>query len=188
MKKKVSVCFLFALLWTFQVNAANAEKLNVWMDNGIVLMEEEEYLRGVVAAEMPARYETEALKAQAVAARTLFRKGCYSHSEADVCTNSNCCQAFMTKEERLERWGEMAQVYEKKIRDAVFETDGEILLWEGEPILALFHASSGGETEDVELVYAKALPPTSTSTTMTTTWSTWPTTLAVSGFARPSTP
>lgn len=117
----------------------------------------EEYLWGVVAAEMPASFELEALKAQAIAARTytLYRiahpKG--SHS-ASLCGDSTCCQAWISRERRLEAWGEEhQQEYAEKITAAIRETDGEIAVYGGEPILAVFHASSSGRTRSAEEVW-----------------------------------
>ena len=122
----------------------------------------EEYLYGVVAAEMPAAYESQALMAQAVAARTYaWRKkqtgGC-ARTGADICTDSSCCQAYRTQEQRAQGWGSSAETYEQKLRNAVDTTAGEILTYEGQPITAVFHAISGGHTEDVQAVWGGDLP------------------------------
>ena len=70
----------------------------------------DEYLYGVVSAEMPADFEEEALKAQAVVARTytLYKitNNNKKHGEADICDNSACCQAWISKNDRLKRWDE----------------------------------------------------------------------------------
>lgn len=118
----------------------------------------EEYLIGVVAAEMPARYGPEALKAQAVAARTYtvykFRHGhCKTHPEADICTNSGCCQAYATEEELAERWPDEFPYYYSVVSQAVMDTAGEVMTVGGKTINAMFHAASGGWTEDSEHVY-----------------------------------
>jgi len=122
----------------------------------------EEYLIGVVAAEMPASFSHHALAAQAVAARTytvrkLLRGGCRS-SDADVCTNSGCCQAFSSLERQKSRWTNTYLENRARIEAAVKETAGEILLYDGEPIEALYHSASGGATEDSEHVFAVARP------------------------------
>ncbi|MBQ9988565.1 MAG: stage II sporulation protein D [Clostridia bacterium] len=127
----------------------------------IIEMDMEAYLLGVVAAEMPASFEMEALKAQAVAARTytwqkVTQGGC--REGADICTDSTHCQAYRDAQARRSGWGRAADEYESKIRRAVAQTHGEILTYQGEPILALFHSTSGGKTENVENVYAQALP------------------------------
>lgn len=116
----------------------------------------EEYLWGVVAAEMPASFEPEALKAQAIAARTytLYRlahpKGTHS---TDLCGDYTCCQAWISQENRMESWGDDAETYAEKITAAIRDTDGEIAVSGGEPILAVFHASSGGKTRSAEEVW-----------------------------------
>lgn len=122
----------------------------------------EDYLIGVVAAEMPASFEHEALCAQAVAARTytvrkLLRGGCNS-SEADVCTDSGCCQAFASEVRQQERWTNTYTENRARVEAAVWQTAGEILLYDGEPIEALYHSASGGSTEDSENVFAVARP------------------------------
>lgn len=126
----------------------------------------EDYIVCVVAGEMPASYEKEALKAQAVAARTYTVSkirsagggGCNQGENADICTSSAHCQAFVDLETRKANWGADYAVYEQKIEEAVAETAGQILVYDGKPIEALYHASSGGKTEDVENVYSNALP------------------------------
>lgn len=127
----------------------------------LIPMKMSEYLPGVLAAEMPASFETEALKAQAVAMRTYIlynmehRKA--AHPEADVCTDPNCCAAMLTEEEQLELWGENAEVYAEKIAACIAATDGQYLIYDDEPILAAFHASSEGSTEDSSSIW-QSLP------------------------------
>ncbi len=112
----------------------------------------DEYLYGVVSAEMPASFEKEALKAQAVVARTytIYKiiHNDNKHGEASICDSSACCQAWISKEKRLSRWEE-AQREENwnKIVSAVDETKGKIITYEGQPINAFFHSNSGGKTE-----------------------------------------
>lgn len=117
----------------------------------------DEYLYGVVSAEMPANYEMEALKAQAVVARTytaykILHTG--KHPEADICNDSKCCQAWISKEDRLAKWNEAERESNwNKIVEAVDSTAGKIITYNGEPINAFFHASSGGSTEIVSNVW-----------------------------------
>ena len=110
------------------------------------------YVKGVVAAEMPADYEEEALKAQAVVARTYtiytIIHNNNKHENADLCDNSNCCQAWISKDDRLSKWEEdKRDQYLKKIEDAVDSTNGKIITYNGEVIDAFFHSNSGGVTE-----------------------------------------
>lgn len=118
-----------------------------------------DYLFGVVAAEMPASFETEALKAQTAAARTyaLYRIASSAHGGA-VCGDYSCCQAWLSEEELRAKWDEDYETYAAKIRMAIEETDGQCITYDGAPILAAFHSSSNGMTESSENVFGKALP------------------------------
>lgn len=112
----------------------------------------DEYLCNVVSAEMPVDFELEAIKAQAIVARTytiykIIHNG-GKHNEADICDSSACCQAWISKEKRFERWNEGKQEENwNKISTAVNETIGKIITYNGEPINAFFHSNSGGTTE-----------------------------------------
>ena len=101
----------------------------------------DDYLCNVVSAEMPADYEIEALKAQAVVARTytIYKINNKKHENADICDDSTCCQAWVDKETRFSRW--------EKIQKCVQETQGQIITYQNQPINAFFHANSGGKTE-----------------------------------------
>ena len=120
------------------------------MDGEVHTLPLEEYLIGVVAAEMPASFEQEALKAQAVAARTYLlsrmshRSG--SHPDADVCTDPACCTAWSGQDAQKARWGTDYEANRAKLCRAVSETAGVYLVWQGEPIQAVFHAASAGQT------------------------------------------
>ena len=141
----------------------SAKMLKVLIDGELTEMDMETYLQGVVRAEMPASFEEEALKAQAVAARTytLYKMeggGSANHPEADACDDINCCKAYKSAEEAAASWGVSSAIYEAKIRQAVAETDGEVVLYEGHPVLAVFHSSSAGATRNVEDVWQQSLP------------------------------
>lgn len=115
----------------------------------------QEYLIGVVAAEMPAYFEPEALKAQAVAARTyaMYCAATGRHSDAQVCTDYACCQAWISREDMESNWGENFETNYAAISQAVEETKGEYLCYEGEPVFAAFHSSSCGATEDCGAIW-----------------------------------
>ncbi len=116
----------------------------------------EEYVVGVVAAEMPALFPTEALKAQAVAARTYqVRKMQENHSTHVL---YDVGQAYADTDAQKKKWGADYEKYAAIVRDAVAQTAGEIMVYDGEPILAAFHAQSCGKTEDSEHVWTQALP------------------------------
>ena len=114
-----------------------------------------DYLWGVVAAEMPATFEEEALKAQACAARTYTAvlQNSAKHPEADICGDSTCCQAYIARSATEARWGLNAQEYGEKIDRAVAQTDGLGILYEGKPIQALFFSSAAGRTVDAVEVW-----------------------------------
>ena len=120
-----------------------------------------EYLWCVTAAEMPASFEAEALKAQAVCARTYtLWKAAHGggHEGADVCTDSSCCQAYITRQAAAEKWGTLAEEYTAKIAAAVADTDGLAATYGGEPIQAVFFSSAAGATEDAAAVWGNSLP------------------------------
>jgi len=125
-------------------------RLRVLVGEDCVEMDMQDYLLGVVAAEMPADFQPEALKAQAVAARTyaLYCAAGHKHGEADVCTDYACCQAWLSRDALRENWGAAYAANLRKIRAAVSSTEGESLSYEGQPVFAAFHSSSPGATED----------------------------------------
>ena len=107
------------------------------------------YLCNVVSAEMPVDFEKEALKAQAIVARTytIYKINNKKHENADICDDSNCCQAWISKEDRLARWEDDKETKWAKIEESVKETQGKIITYNNEPINAFFHSNSGGKTE-----------------------------------------
>ena len=111
----------------------------------------DDYIACVVSAEMPVSYDIEALKAQAIVARTytIYKiTTSKKHEQADICDKSTCCQAWISKENRLKKWKEdVANENWNKIIKAVNETAGKIITYNGKPINAFFHANSGGKTE-----------------------------------------
>ena len=115
-----------------------------------------DYLTGVVAAEMPVSFEPEALKAQSVAARSYLQRALASpkHEGADICTDSACCQAYLSPEQLKSNWGDKYAQYSEKISAAVKATDGEYLSYDGKPALAAFHSSSDGATEDAGAIWS----------------------------------
>lgn len=126
-------------------NAATNEMMQLTMDD---------YLLGVVAAEMPAQFELEALKAQAVAARTFA----YSHHD-NLSTDPATCQAWISDDEQQKRWGKNFDQYRAKISEAVRATAHQVITYQGELIEPLYHASCGGNrTEASENVWGGQRP------------------------------
>lgn len=146
----------------FESGVEDGERMLKVLDGETVVeMDLGTYLVGVVRAEMPASFPAEALKAQAVAARTYtcyqLRSGSH-HENADICTDHTCCQAYLDEASARENWGSDANAYEEKIRAAVKETDGEVILYDSQPILAVFHSASAGLTRAAGEVWLNDLP------------------------------
>lgn len=143
-------------------NLSGGKKLRVLLDGEVHEMDFNQYVWGVVAAEMPASFELEALKAQAVAARTYALQksqlGKANHPNADVCGDHTCCQAYISPEKAAKNWGANAEAYSKKITQAVAETGSQVILYDGKPINAVFHSSSSQETLDSVEVWGGNLP------------------------------
>lgn len=140
----------------------NAYTIRVLLDGKVETMTMGEYLQGVVRAEMPASFEQQALCAQAVAARTytLYKLATGgNHGEvADICGDHTCCQAYLGKETAAGNWGDRAENYEAKVENAVSITDGQTALYNGVPILAVFHSSSAGQTKNSGEIWTSDLP------------------------------
>ena len=124
--------------------AARAVQICVKHGDLVVNVPLEEYLVGVVAAEMPAGFEPEALRAQAVAARTytLYCARTGKHADADVCTDFHCCQAWKSDEAMREDWGEAYPEKLSRIRDA-------------QAAFTAFHSSSAGFTEACGAIWSE---------------------------------
>ena len=134
-------------------------RIMVLFDSGNVRqMTMGEYLSGVVLAEMPADFAEEALKAQAVVARTYTCKRMEhnKHGAAAVCTNSACCQGYRDSEDYVDSGGAVDSV--EKICSAVRSTDGQVLIYGGKLIDATYFSCSGGQTEDAVAVWGQDVP------------------------------
>lgn len=120
----------------------------------------DDYLTGVVLAEMPPSFELEALAAQAVAARTLAcrRLSSPKHDSAALCAKPSCCQAYISEEAAREKYGEDWSKWEAKVRAAVEETDGLAIRYQGELIEAVYFSSAGGATEKAAAVWGGDVP------------------------------
>ncbi|MEG3072278.1 MAG: stage II sporulation protein D [Candidatus Syntrophopropionicum ammoniitolerans] len=135
-------------------------------EDRVVYMQMEDYLVGVVGAEMPAEFPLDALKAQAVAARTYALKRIKTadarnalHPGADVCDDQGHSQAWLSRDELKKRWGAVRYYkYYYKVKKAVDETRGQVLTYQGELIEAVYHASCGGRTENAADVWAFQAP------------------------------
>ena len=123
----------------------------------------ERYLTGVVRGEMPASFEMDALRAQAAAERSYVyyqlaagRKD--AHPDADFCTDHTCCSAYLSETAAREKWGGDFAPWNTRVEQAVSDTDGQVVLYNGRPILAVFHSSSAGRTAAAGDVWSGDLP------------------------------
>lgn len=135
-------------------------KVYITSENRIEEINIEDYICGVVSSEMPASFELEALKAQAIAARTYLAskriKNCTKANGADICDSTHC-QAYTSKAVRFELWSDdVRDEYWSKISEAVNATKGQVLSYEGELVLyPQFFSTSSGRTENsVDLYWA----------------------------------
>lgn len=123
--------------------------------NVISTVDLEEYIIGVVAAEMPASFNIEALKAQAIASRTYATfKMANTTAAYDVVTDVTD-QSYITNEEMQAKWKEDYDIYYEKIKNAVNSTKGMVMLYNDEVIEAYYFSMSNGYTEDVSLVFSE---------------------------------
>lgn len=140
------------------------EKQKILLRNGDETLEltMSDYLCGAVAAEMPASFDPEALKAQAVAIRTyamhLLKSPSSAHPDVSVCSDPSCCMAWKPDTYLREKWGSDYEAFSAKIADAVKKTDGQYLTYDGAPALAAFHSSSSGKTESCGEVWDSEMP------------------------------
>lgn len=139
---------------------APKETINVLLANGSVnTMDLDEYLTGVVLQEIPANFEDETLKAQAVVARTytLRRKRNGSkHGSADICTDADCCQGYCSAVDYLGKGGKLNNI--ERARSAVEQTENLVLVYDGDLIEATYFSCSGGMTEDAVAVWGSDIP------------------------------
>ena len=119
-------------------------------------LELEEYIIGVVAGEMPASFEVEALKAQAIAARSYAMNKIKSSKETYDLVTDVSNQVYITQDEMKEKWQSEYDYYYNKIKDAVLETKGLVMKYNDEIISAYYFAMSNGSTEDVSLVFGES--------------------------------
>lgn len=124
----------------------------------------EDYTAGALAAEMPASFPEEALKAQAVAARTfaVYKQSLGTdtqHPNAAVCADYTHCAAFVDLDaEAKQQWGSNAAAWTEKIKTAVQETNGQVVTYNGTPIAAVFHSAAAKQTEAAVSVWGTDIP------------------------------
>ncbi len=141
--------------------ASTVKVMNASSKN-ITEMNLKEYLIGVVAEEVNPAFHEEAIKAQIVAAHTkleytkLHKNG--NLKDADITDSASSHQGFLTEDEQREKWGENYNAYREKIAKCVDEVLNVIISYENEPINAVFHAISNGQTENASDVWGGNYP------------------------------
>lgn len=130
--------------------------VTIYRSNGTIVQKElEEYIVGVVAAEMPASFNVEALKSQSVIARTYALK---KISRGELLTDTVSTQAFIDEAQMKTKWGSDYSKYYNKIKSAVNATKGQNITYNGEYIDAVYHSTSNGKTEDSVNVWGYSVP------------------------------
>ncbi len=158
--------FLIALIPYIIISTyRNEDKIKVYItdEDRVCEMDRLQYIKEVVSAEMPAEFHEEALKAQAVAAATYLKSGENKHPDehkgAAVCTDYKHCKAWMSEKKRRELWEpEKRDEYWKKISECCEKVYGEYILYNNEPIRAVFHSTSSGITENAYNVWGNDVP------------------------------
>ncbi len=139
------ISFLFKEInFIMQENKQSVEKVKVKTDKSNIEVDIEEYIIGVVAGEMPALFEEEALKAQAVASRTYLINHLLTN---DSISNTTDDQVYLTKEEMQSKWQDDYEKYYTKIKQAVQSTKGLIMYYDNQPIKSYYFSTSNGYTE-----------------------------------------
>lgn len=181
------IVFTIVIVWILILSSTNnfnnftIDKGSIMKNNGIIIkgnnkakvyirkskkikeIDVEEYVVGVVSSEMEVNFEKEALKAQAVAARTYYYSKrlnyCSEGQGAEICDSVHC-QVYMPKEERLTTWAESERESNwNKIREAVKETEGDVLVYNGELVkYPQFFSTSSGKTENCLDVFSEDVP------------------------------
>ena len=147
-----------------KIESKDMIKLLLSKSNQIIELTMDDYIKGVVLGEMPITFEIEALKAQAIVARTYtmykLKNSPNSHENADMCDNINCCQAYKTKEYAFASWDDLEEQEKwQKLESAVNETSNLVITYNGEIIEAFFHSHSGGQTENIKYVWGDSEIP-----------------------------
>ena len=128
--------------------------VNLNKNNEVIRLSLNDYLIGVVGQEMPASFNYEALKAQAVAVRT-FAYNYYDNNEINI---ADSVQHYISTEEMKNKWGNEYDKYYNKIKDSVLETNNEVIMYNNNIIKSYYYAISNGKSEDSMTVFNEELP------------------------------
>lgn len=170
-------CILFPAIWVeweerkpkAQANASPQIRVYLTKEKQTRTFSLEDYVAGVVAAEMPVDFHLEALKAQALAARTYIARRLAQGSQNDMkvfgpeaskafVTDTVKHQVFSTPEKLRAKWGAQYEQNRKKIEQAVKATQGQVITYQHQPIYAAFFSTSNGYTENSEEYFKHSYP------------------------------
>lgn len=152
----IELLFLFIIKPVVKMKSNYKYSINVYKTSNLDEAKLENYVIGVVAAEMPATFSIESLKAQAVASRTFaYKKIVNSKLNYDNLT-SDKGQAYISLDEMRKKWNDNFDDYYNKIAQAVLSTRGEIITFNNEVINAYYFSLSNGKTEDSSQVFGEA--------------------------------
>lgn len=136
--------------------STNDKMISLKLNSGqVISIALEDYIIGVVGAEMPASFNIEALKAQAVAARTYALK---RSSDGTILSATTSHQVYKTNSELKAQWGSSYNTYYNKVKSAVNSTKGQYITYNGNYIDALYFSCSNGKTEDPANVWGNSFP------------------------------
>ena len=146
------------------VDVVNLKEVEVYIskENKVEKVPLEEYVLSVVSSEMPANFHEEALKAQAILARTFvinkLISGCSNIKEGNICDTTHC-QAYLNINERKKAWGKEGEEYLKKLKAVVKETAGKVLAYNDQLVkYPQYFSTSSGNTEDAVAVFSEDVP------------------------------
>lgn len=142
---------------SYEVEQQKGETFRLYRSESktVEVISTEDYICGVLAAEIPMSYELEALKAQVVAAYgfALYRKETRSTEQFDVTDDYSTDQSYIPLSQAQEKWGEKAEEYTKKLKEAYAQAKGQRLTYNGKTALTVYHAISSGRTNSAEDVW-----------------------------------
>ena len=165
MKNKIIVFFIMFVLMLTSYSQKNIENksneyktktINVLVNKEIQNLDLEEYVVGVVACEMPASFNEEALKAMAVAARTYALYKMKGNKEYDL-TSTTKDQCYINIEDMKKKWGNSFNKYYKIVSKSVNDTSGEYMTYKDKVIESFYFSISNGYTENSENVFSQKL-------------------------------
>lgn len=145
--------FVYVFINPKKINYQQGKVIGILNKENIDNIKLENYVIGVVAAEMPATFSYEALKAQAVAARTFIYQKIISNNLTYDYLEYDKGQSYITTEEMKNKWKDKFDEYYQIVKSCVYDTEGEIITYNNVPIKSYYFSSSNGFTEDAKMVF-----------------------------------